>query len=175
MSRRAVQVTGGTTAVNRAGVPFPVPVDKDMSTRKDARYEDEESHRPNRFRPTRAGRKPPRRWHGSERRFSLATTDRWTDGAGEKKERTEWHRVVFWDRPAQQLAKSLHAGSFVEVEEAMQRSAYEKGGITRTTWQVRGSTYRVLDRAGDEAEPPSAPCDPQPANDAVNTGDDIPL
>lgn len=107
-------------------------------------------------------------------RFSLATTDRWTDGAGEKKERTEWHRVVFWDRPAQHLAKFLHAGSFVEVEGSMQSSTYEKDGITRTSWQVRGSTFRLLDRTAGDAEAPSAPAASEPALDAVKA-DDIPL
>ena len=108
-------------------------------------------------------------------RFSLATTERWTDGAGEKKERTEWHRVVFWDRAAEQLAKFLHAGSFVEVEGSMQSSVYEQDGVRRTSWQVRGTEYRLLDRApGDGATVPSADA-PEPSDGAVNAGDDIPL
>jgi len=108
-------------------------------------------------------------------RFSLATTDRWADAAGEKRQRTEWHRVVFWDRLAQHLAKSLHPGSFVEVEGSMQSSTYEKDGITRTSWQVRGSTFRLLDRAARDAEAPFAPDASEPAHDAANAGDDIPL
>ena len=100
-------------------------------------------------------------------RFSLATTDRWTDGAGQKRERTDWHRVVFWDRAAEQLAKFLHAGSFLEVEGSNQSSVYEKDGVRRTSWQVRGSDYRLLDRAPGDSTP-----DPREEPPA---GDDIPL
>jgi single-strand DNA-binding protein len=100
-------------------------------------------------------------------RFSLATTDRWTDGGGQKRERTEWHRIVFWDRAAEQLAKFLHAGSFLEVEGSMQSSLCEKDGVRRTSWQVRGSEYRLLDRApGDSA--------PDPLEEPA-AADDIPL
>ena len=33
--------------------------------------------------------------------FSLATTENWSNKAGEKTERTEWHRVVAWGRTAE--------------------------------------------------------------------------
>lgn len=108
-------------------------------------------------------------------RFSLATTERWTDATGEKKERTEWHRVVFWDRQAQNLAKFIHAGSFIEVEGSMQSSTYEKDGITRTSWQVRGSSFRLLDRVAGDTAPTSASENPDRSADAVSAGDDIPL
>lgn len=100
-------------------------------------------------------------------RFSLATTERWNDGEGQKKQRTEWHRIVFWDRAAEQLAKFLHAGSFVEVEGSMQSFVHEKDGVRRTTWQVRGGEYRLLDRAPDDAAPESL--------EPPISGDDIPL
>lgn len=108
-------------------------------------------------------------------RFSIATTDRWTDGAGAKKERTEWHRVVFWDRAAEQLAEFLHAGSFVEVEGSMQSSVYEKDGVRRTSWQVRGADYRLLDRVAGDVPPPAPPDGGDQADDAVGAGDDVPL
>ena len=107
-------------------------------------------------------------------RFSLATTDRWTDGAGAKKERTDWHRVVFWDRPAEQLAKFLHAGSFVEVEGAMHSSVYEKEGVRRASWEVRGSDYRLLDRVAGETPPPPPP-ESADQLDAAGVSDDMPL
>lgn len=109
-------------------------------------------------------------------RFSLATTDRWTDGAGAKKERTEWHRVVFWDRAAEQLAKFLHGGSFIEVEGSLHSSSYEKDGITHTGWQVRGSDYRLLDRLAGEPPPPLPPDIVPDRDDAGGPADhDLPL
>jgi single-strand DNA-binding protein len=86
-------------------------------------------------------------------RFSLATTARWNDADGRRKERTEWHRIVFWDRAVDQLAKFLHAGSFLEVEGSMQSSVYEKDGFRRRSWQMRDSECRLLDRAPGDALP----------------------
>jgi single-strand DNA-binding protein len=103
-------------------------------------------------------------------RLSVATTDRWTDAAGEKKERTEWHRVVFWDRLAETVAKYVRQGSLLEVEGPMQSSTYEKDGVKHTAWQVRGSDFRLLDRVpGETPKPPDEP------PDTVATVDDMPL
>jgi single-strand DNA-binding protein len=107
-------------------------------------------------------------------RFSLATTERWTDTTGAKKERTDWHRVVFWDRAAEQLAKFLRGGAFVEVEGAMHSSAYEKDGVRRTSWEVRGSDYRLLDRAAGEA-PPAPPPESVDEPDPAGVATDVPL
>lgn len=107
-------------------------------------------------------------------RFSLATTERWTDSTGAKKERTEWHRVVFWDRLAETVAKYVHAGSLLEVEGSMQSSKYEKDGVTHTSWQVRGFDFRLLDRAvGDVV--PSAPPGDNGASDEPPPAADLPL
>ena len=57
----------------------------------------------------------------------------------------------------------------------MQSSTYEKQGTTRTSWQVRGSTFRLLDRSAGDAEAPSGPAASGAAHDTVNAGDDIPL
>jgi single-strand DNA-binding protein len=101
--------------------------------------------------------------------FSVATTDRWTDGAGEKKERTQWHRVVFWDRLAETIAKYVRQGSLLEVEGSLQSSTYEKDGVKHTAWHVRGSDFRLLDRVPSETPPPDEP----PAQET--TGSDMPL
>jgi len=106
-------------------------------------------------------------------RFSLATTERWTDASGAKKERTEWHRVVFWDRLAENIAKFVHSGSFLEVEGSMQSSKYEKDGVTHTSWQVRGADFRLLDRAAGDVVPPSPPSESNA--DEPLPSDDIPL
>lgn len=49
--------------------------------------------------------------------FSLATTETWKDKAtGERKEATEWHRVVFFGRQAEIAAQYLRKGSSVYIE-----------------------------------------------------------
>ena len=48
--------------------------------------------------------------------FSVATTERWKDGQGNKQEKTEWHKVVAWSNLANICAEYLKNGSKVYVE-----------------------------------------------------------
>ena len=58
--------------------------------------------------------------------FSVATTEKWKDKSGEKKERTEWHRVViFNDRLGDVAATYLKKGSKVYVEGQIQSRKYQ--------------------------------------------------
>ena len=51
----------------------------------------------------------------------MATTDRWTDSAtGERKERTEWHRIVVWSKQAEIVGEYLRKGRQVFVEGSLQ-------------------------------------------------------
>jgi single-strand DNA-binding protein len=43
--------------------------------------------------------------------FSLATTERYTDRAGQQQEQTEWHNVVVWGKPADACGRYLKKGS----------------------------------------------------------------
>ena len=47
---------------------------------------------------------------------SLATNDFWNDASGNKQERTEWHRLVFWERLATLAESYLKKGSQIYVE-----------------------------------------------------------
>src|ERR1019366_6058380 len=61
--------------------------------------------------------------------ISIATTDTWKDKtSGEKKEATEWHRVVFFGRLAEIVGEYLKKGSQVYVEGRLQTRKYEKDG-----------------------------------------------
>ena len=79
-------------------------------------------------------------------RFSLATTERWKGKDDQPKEHTEWHQVVFFGPPAKQLAEYLRKGSLVEIEGSVRSRTYDKGGVTRIAYEIRGSEYRLLDR-----------------------------
>ena len=53
--------------------------------------------------------------------FSIATSMEWTDkGSGEKKERTEWHRIVAWRKLGEICGKYLSKGSQVYIEGRLQ-------------------------------------------------------
>ena len=52
--------------------------------------------------------------------FSLATSESWKDkNTGEKKEKTEWHRIVAWRRLGEICGEYLKKGSLVYVEGKM--------------------------------------------------------
>jgi len=94
---------------------------------------------------------------------SLATSETWNDRAsGERKERTEWHRVVIFNEKLAELAERyLRKGSKVYVEGALQtRKWTDQSGQEKHTTEVVPSAYSgklvLLDgRSGDDAAEPA--------------------
>ena len=90
--------------------------------------------------------------------FTLATSEMWNDRAsGERKERTEWHRiVVFNDRIGDVVEKYVRKGSKVYVEGALQtRKWTDQAGQEKYTTEVvigrfRGELTMLDGRAGGE-------------------------
>jgi len=78
--------------------------------------------------------------------FSIATTDTWRDKAtGEKKESTEWHRIVFFGKTAEIAAQYLKKGSAVYVEGALRtRKWTDKEGQERYTTEIVGDRMQML-------------------------------
>ncbi len=79
-------------------------------------------------------------------RFNLATSEQWSDKAtGEKKERTEWHRIVFWNKLAELCGQYLSKGRQIYVEGGLQTRSWEdKDGNKRYTTEIRGQTIQFL-------------------------------
>src|SRR6187455_540602 len=67
----------------------------------------------------------------------LATTDKWTTKDGEKKEKTEWHRVAVWGKQAENCHKYLAKGRPIYVEGQLQTRSYEKDGQTHYATDIR--------------------------------------
>jgi single-strand DNA-binding protein len=87
--------------------------------------------------------------------FTVATSDTWRDRtSGERKERTEWHRIViFNERLAEIAEKYLRKGSKIYLEGALQtRKWTDQGGQERTTTEIVVPKFRgeltMLDGAG---------------------------
>ena len=77
--------------------------------------------------------------------FSIATTDKWKDKAtGENREKTEWHRIVAFDRLGEICGEYLSKGKQVYVEGRIQTRSWEKDGITRYTTEVVANTMQML-------------------------------
>jgi single-strand DNA-binding protein len=80
----------------------------------------------------------------------VATTDSWTDKAsGEKKEQTEWHTVVMWNRLGEIAAEYLRKGSQVYIEGRLQtRKWQDKQGNDRYTTEIVASDMQMLGGRG---------------------------
>jgi single-strand DNA-binding protein len=82
--------------------------------------------------------------------FTMATTDKWSDPSGEKKERTEWHRIVVWGKQAEICGEYLRKGKQVYVEGSLQtREWTDREGHKRYTTEVRAQRFQMLGRADD--------------------------
>lgn len=102
----------------------------------------------------------------------LATTDSWTDKAsGEKRETTEWHRVVFYRRLAEIAGQYLAKGSQVYIEGRIKtRKWTDKDGIERYTTEIEATEMKMLgSRRDDQAQPRQA------AETAADLNDDVPF
>jgi len=78
--------------------------------------------------------------------LSLATTETWKDKAsGEKREATEWHRVVLYRKLAEIAGEYLKKGSHVYIEGKLQTRKWSgKDGIERSTTEIIGDDLRML-------------------------------
>ncbi|MFN3984045.1 MAG: single-stranded DNA-binding protein [Rhodocyclaceae bacterium] len=78
--------------------------------------------------------------------LTIATTETWKDKqSGERREATEWHRVVFFGRVAEVAAQYLRKGSQVYVEGRLQtRKWQDKDGQDRYTTEIRGDEMKML-------------------------------
>ncbi|MDP7354824.1 MAG: single-stranded DNA-binding protein [Desulfobacterales bacterium] len=78
--------------------------------------------------------------------FSIATSEEWKDkGTGEKKERTEWHRIVAWRRLGEICGEYLSKGRQVYIEGSIQNRDWEdKEGIKRNTTEIVASKMQML-------------------------------
>lgn len=90
--------------------------------------------------------------------ISLATTEVWRDKqSGELQERTEWHRVVFFNRLAEIVGEFLHKGSKCYVEGSLRtRKWQDKTGQERYTTEIIATEMHILDSRSGTNIPPHA-------------------
>ena len=105
----------------------------------------------------------------------LATTESWKDkNTGDKKEITEWHRVVFYRKLAEIVEKYLKKGSPVYIEGRIRtRKWQDKEGQDRYTTEIEANEMQMLggrqsSPSGGEAEFHSAP--PAPSSRQTESG-----
>lgn len=103
--------------------------------------------------------------------ITLATTETWKDKqSGEKREQTEWHRVVFFGRLAEIVGQYVKKGSQLYVEGRLQtRKWQDKDGQDRYTTEIRGDEMKMLGSRPDGAgrAPADAPDNPRPTQQSA--------
>ncbi|MFI4954852.1 MAG: single-stranded DNA-binding protein [Gammaproteobacteria bacterium] len=87
---------------------------------------------------------------GAVTTLSIATSESWKDKqSGQSQERTEWHRVVMFNRLAEIAGEYLHKGSKVYVEGSLRtRKWQDKSGQDRYTTEIVANTMQMLDGKG---------------------------
>ncbi|MCG2607875.1 single-stranded DNA-binding protein [Acinetobacter sp. SM34] len=91
---------------------------------------------------------------GSLTQFSIATSDSWTDkNTGERKEQTEWHRIVLHNRLGEIAQQYLRKGSKVYIEGSLRtRQWTDQSGQERYTTEIRGEQMQMLDSNRQQGE-----------------------
>ncbi len=94
--------------------------------------------------------------------LSIATSESWKDkSTGQPQERTEWHRVVFFRKPAEIIGEYTKKGSKLYIEGSLQtRKWQDKDGNDRYTTEIRGDQFQFLDSKGDNQGQPQSNYNP---------------
>jgi single-strand DNA-binding protein len=69
-------------------------------------------------------------------RLSVATSERWTDGGGQIREKTEWHRAVAWGSLAEEISQRYKKGDSLALVGAMRINSYKKDGAQNRTIEL---------------------------------------
>ncbi|WOE30998.1 MULTISPECIES: single-stranded DNA-binding protein [unclassified Acinetobacter] len=91
---------------------------------------------------------------GSLTQFSIATSESWVDkNSGERKEQTEWHRIVLHNRLGEIAQQYLRKGSKVYIEGSLRtRQWTDQNGQERYTTEIRGEQMQMLDSNRQQGE-----------------------
>lgn len=117
--------------------------------------------------------------------ISVATSESWTDkNTGERREITEWHRIVFYRRQAEIVGQYLSKGSKIYIEGKLKtRKWQDQSGQDRYLTEIIGDCLQMLDNKSNEQQTQrnsgqnyaKAKGKPQPSAQQDNFDDDIPF
>lgn len=96
--------------------------------------------------------------------ISIATNDTWKDkNTGEKKEATEWHRVVFFRQLADIVGKYVRKGQQIYIEGSLKTRSWEKDGQKHYATEIVASDMQMLGSKGDGERTEQSASAPKPA------------
>lgn len=86
---------------------------------------------------------------GAVTNVALATSETWKDkNTGQAQEKTEWHRIVFFNRLAEIVNEYVRKGSKLYIEGRLQTRSWEQDGITRYATEIVANEMQMLDSRG---------------------------
>lgn len=90
---------------------------------------------------------------GAVTNISVATSESWKDkNTGQQQERTEWHRVVFFNRLGEIAGEYLRKGSKVYIEGSLRTRKWQaQDGTDRYTTEIVANEMQMLDGRGDNS------------------------
>lgn len=98
--------------------------------------------------------------------FSIATTRKWTTKEGDKKEDTQWHRIVVWGKQAENCKEYLKKGRQVYIRGRLQtREWTDKEEVKRYTTEIHAIDVQFLGGGSEGGGKSSAP--PPPSDDDI--------
>lgn len=95
---------------------------------------------------------------GSLARFSLATTEKYKDKSGQKKEVTEWHNIVVNGKLSEVVRDWVKKGMLISVSGKIKYREYEKDGQKRQITEIQVTELDMLSKVeGQESKPTELP------------------
>jgi single-strand DNA-binding protein len=106
--------------------------------------------------------------------LALATSDVFRDKtSGEKREETEWHRVVLFGKQAEIARQFLKKGSLAYIDGRLRTRQWKnKEGLEQTTTEIVGNSLSLLERKGSSGKGSSTA--PESIGHQEDGGDDLP-
>lgn len=90
-------------------------------------------------------------------KFTLATSERYTDKSGQKQERTEWHNIVAWGPQADVIEKYVTKGKQLFIEGQIRSRSWEQDGVKRYATDINLTSFVFVGSNKEGGSAPSAP------------------
>ena len=84
--------------------------------------------------------------------FSIATNRQWKLENGEKKEATDYHDIVFWDKAAEIINQFVKKGTKILVQGRLQTRSWEKDGQKRYRTEIVGEDFVLFEKMGEAVQ-----------------------
>lgn len=86
---------------------------------------------------------------GAVTNLAIATSEQWKDkNTGQPQEKTEWHRVVFFNRLAEIVNEYVRKGSKLYIEGSLRTRSWEQDGVTKYATEIVVNEMQMLDSRG---------------------------